>query len=60
MSETELRDLASEFQVRITCDQINALRSIEDVKQVACELVRLNAGMKQTFNLMIMQGWLPE
>ena len=59
MSEPDL-DLASEFQVALLSSQIDTLEHIQDVKRVAKELVQLNAQMKQTFNQLVMQGWLDD
>ena len=59
MSEPDL-DLSSEFQVALLQHQIDQLEYIEQVKNVAKELVQLNAQMKQTFNTLVCKGWLDD
>ena len=59
MTEPDL-ELSSEFQVTMLQHQIDQLQYIEEVKTVAKELVRLNAQMKSTFNMLVMKGWIDD
>ena len=59
MSEPDL-ELSSEFQVTMLQHQIDQLEYIEEVKHVAKELVRLNAQMKSTFNMLVCKGWIDD
>ena len=59
MTEPDL-ELSSEFQVTMLQHQIDQLQYIEEVKHVAKELVRLNAQMKSTFNMLVMKGWIDD
>lgn len=51
--------LAREFETMVMCDRINRLTDIDEVKEIAVRLAKLNFQMKDTVKAMINQGWLP-